>query len=207
MPLRCYALLLCTALTGCQGTFWRDPAPEDAYAATIQILDAEASLHRTTDETGEPTNEFVLLTACDVKVENNSGKSQKVLSYFGTPYDDLRLRIRDVNGKRLTATSHTIWLVPMPEGVWLDLERGESVVRLEAATPVGPQDFAAYLEDEIPFIIDSELTPTIQLEFFGGFPGSDLSRAIQSNRVTVQIGDRTAEVPRKPIPLPPTSRV
>ena len=141
---------------------------------------------------------FMLRTMCVVRVENNSGRAQEVLSYFGSAYDDLRLRIRDEQGRKLATTTHTLWADPLLDGQYYLLKEGTSVVELSSATLVGP----AVPDDEYPLIVDRDLTQTIQLEYFGGFPGSDLSRAIQSNRVTVKIADRTAEVPRKPVPLP-----
>jgi hypothetical protein len=133
-----------------------------------------------------------------VRVENQTGKPQEVLSYFGSAYDDLRLRVRDVEGRKLATTTHTLWADPLLEGQFYRLKEGASVLELSSATLVGP----AVPDDEYPLIVDRDLTQTIQLEYFGGFPGSDIARAIQSNRVTVKIADRTAEVPRKPVPLP-----
>lgn len=176
---------------------------EDAYAASIEIVEAEASLHRVAEPEGmELAGDFFMLrTSCVVRVENGSGRDQQVLSYFGSAFDDLRLRIRDENGEKLATTTHTLWTEPLIQGEWHRLKQGASVVELSSATLVGP----AIPNDEYPMIVDRELTQTIQLEYFGGFPGSDLSRAVQSNRVEVKIDDWTAEVPRRAVPLPQTT--
>ena len=199
-PVRFLLPLLPLAFASCQ--MWPTTAQraEDAYPASIEILRAEASLHRVADENGEPLGEdfYMLRTNCLVRVENRSGKVQQVLSSFGSAFDDLRLRVRDEKGGRLATTSHTLWTDPLFEGQWYELREGPTEVELSSATLVGP----AIPDDDYPLIIARQLTQTIQLEYFGGFPGSDLSRAIQSNRVTVKVNDRTEEVPRKPLPLP-----
>ena len=194
-------LAILTLMTGCQVSVpFRGNAGKD-QPATVEIIEAEASLHRLADLDGEPMPEdlYVLRTSCMVKVTNNTGRDQAVVTFFGSPYDDLRLRVRDANGSRLATTSHTLLLEPVHGEQWFELAKGTTVVQLNSATPVGP----AIPDPEFPFITDKKLTPTIQLEYFGGFPGSDL-RATQSNRVQVTIDDRTATVPRKPLPLPPT---
>ncbi len=175
---------------------------EDEYPASIEIVEAEASLHRVADPEGEFMAEdfFMLRTLCVVRVENRSHKDQEVLSYFGSAFDDLRLRVRDEKGQKLATTTHTLWADPLVEGQWHRLRRGTTTVELSSATLVGP----AVPDDGYPMILDRNLTQVIQLEYFGGFPGSDLSRAIQSNRVSVKIADRTTEVPRRPVPLPQT---
>ena len=201
MKLRTLSLLAVFALTGCQISMPYRGANANNTLAMVEIIEAEASLHRLADLGGEPMPEdlFVLRTSCRVKVTNNSGKNQAVMTYFGSPYDDLRLRIRDSDGSRLATTSHTMLLEPVHEVQWYELGKGSTVVQLNSATPVGP----AIPDPEFPFITDKKLTPTIMLEYFGGFPSSDL-RATQSNRVQVEVDDRTAVVPRKSLPLPPT---
>lgn len=141
---------------------------------------------------------FVLQVESDLEVSNRSGKEQQVLSQFGSPFDDIRLRIRDKDGKRLVSTSHTLLMDPLLEPQWTPLNEGLTQVRLVSAVPVLPWPPA----DESPFILAGQLTKEIQVEFFGGFPGSDLSRALQSNRVKVEIDDRTVVVPRKTLPVP-----
>lgn len=192
------SLTLLMPLAGCQ--IFSRTSGEDEFPASIEIVDAEASLHRVADPDDELMGDdfFMLRTQCVVRVENRSGNDQQVLSYFGSAFDDLRLRVRDEKGKKLTTTSHTLWTDPLLEGQWFELKEGTTIVELSSATLVGP----AVPDDDYPLIRDRDLTQTIYLEYFGGFPGSDLSRAIQSNRVKVKIADRTAEVPRKPVPLP-----
>ncbi len=194
-----FALSLLT-LTGCQVWPSGTQMASDAYPASIEIVKAEASLHRVADANGQALGEdfFMLRTQCVVRVENCSGKTQSVLSHFGSAFDDLRIRVRDENGRRLATTTHTLWADPLLNGQWFPLAKGMTEVELSSATLVGP----GLVDDEYPLIIDRELTKTIQLEYFGGFPGSDLSRAIQSNRVVVKVADRTTPVPRKPVPLP-----
>ena len=168
------------------------------YPASIEIVEAEASLHRLGDPDPLGDDFFMLQTTCLVQVENQTGRAQEVLSFFGSAFDDLRLRLRDEQGRKLTTTTHTLWVDPLLEGRWYRLEKGTTMVELSSATLVGPE-----MPDEgYPMIRDRELTQIIQLEYFGGFPGSDLPRAIQSNRVTVKIADRTGEVQPEPMPLP-----
>lgn len=200
-PTRLLSALALLVLTSCQTWPTTSRKASDSYAAEIEIMRAEAFLHRVADENGEALGEdlFMLRTQCLLRVENRSGKSQNVMSQFGSAFDDLRLRVRDEKGRRLATTTHTLWSDPLLEGQWFPLDKGTTDVELTSATLVGPA-FAD--RDGFPLIIDEQLTQTIQLEYFGGFPGSDLSRAIQSNRVSVKIADRTTEVPRKPLPLP-----
>ena len=201
-PIRLLSSLALVTMVGCQVWPTGSVVSEDDYPASIEILRAEASLHRVAGEDGDPLGGeediFMLRTVCQVRVENRSGKALPVLSEFGSPYDDLRLRVRDEHGRKLATTTHTLWADPLIERQWYRLPEGATEVELTSATLVGPEA----LRDEFPLIIDRELTQTVQLEYFGGFPGSDLSRAIQSNQVTVKITDRTTEVPRKPLPLP-----
>ena len=195
------SLLAVLALTGCQVSTPFRSSNARHQSVTLEIIEAEASLHRLADFDGEPMPEdlFVLRTSCVVKVTNHTGKDQAVVTFFGSPYDDLRLRVRDADGSRLVTTSHTLLLEAVHDEQWYELANGTTVVQLNSATPVGP----AIPDPEYPFITNKELTPTIQLEYFGGFPGSDL-RATQSNRVQVKVDDRTAIVPRRPLPLPPS---
>lgn len=200
-PTRLLSALALLMLTSCQTWPTNSRSAADSYAAEIEIMRAEASLHRVADENGEAMGEdfFMLRTQCLLRVENRSGKAQNVMSQFGSAFDDLRLRVRDEMGRKLATTTHTLWSDPLLEGQWFPLQKGMTDVELTSATLVGP----AFADKEgYPLIVDEELTQTVQLEYFGGFPGSDLSRAIQSNRVKVKIDDRTAEVPRKPLPLP-----
>ena len=186
------------ALTGCQSFSGRPPS--DAYPASLEIVEAQASLHRFADEEGEPLGDdlYVLQTSCVLKVRNTSGRDQEVVTEYGTAYDDIRLRIRSSDGLKLVTTSHTLMMDPLVEQQWTVLQKGATIVELVSATPVGPPGF----KEDFPYIVDKTLTPTIQLEYFGGFPGSDLSRATQSNRIDVKIDDRTADVPRRSLPLP-----
>jgi hypothetical protein len=190
-------------LTSCQ--LLRQPAAngDAAYAASIEIVEAEASLQRVVEPEGIAFEEdfFLLRTSCVLRVNNRSGRDQEVLSFFGSAFDDLRLRIRNEQGEKLTTTTHTLWTEPLIEGQWHPLKRGITMVELSSATLVGP----GVPDDEYPMIIDRDLTQVIHLEYFGGFPGSDLARAVQSNQVKVTISDRTTEVPRRPVPLPQTT--
>ncbi len=199
-PIRLLFALYLATLMGCQVWPTGSQTASDAYPASIEIVKAEAALHRVADANGEALGDdfFMLRTRCVVQVENRSGKTQSVLSHFGSAFDDLRVRVRDESGRRLVATTHTLWADPLLSGQWFPLAEGTTEVELSSATLVGP----GLVDDEYPLIIDRELTQTIQLEYFGGFPGSDLSRAIQSNRVVVKVADRTMAVPRKPVPLP-----
>lgn len=204
MMLRTFTCLSLLPFLGCQ---WarrsgETPAgPDEAYPVSLSVVAAEASLHRLADPDAEDDllqDMFVLQVECDLEVSNRSGKEQEVLSQFGSPFDDLRLRIRDKDGNRLVSTSHTLLMDPLLEPQWTRLSEGVTTVRLVSAAPVLPWP----PEDESPFILASRLTKVVQVEFFGGFPGSEISRALQSNRVTVEIDDRTLVVPRKTLPVP-----
>ncbi len=200
-------LLLCSAwvvaLASCSTLPILGPTEDPTTTpAALKILNAEASLHRVaTEDGGDDFAEeeyFILRTMCRLRVENRSGKTQQVMSFFGSAYDDLRLRVRNESGQRLATTTHTLWVTPLLEGQWFPLPEGASVVELSCATLVG----APLPDDDLPVISPSQLTQTIQLEYFGGFPGSDFTRAFQSDSITVKISDRTAEVPRRSVPVP-----
>lgn len=198
---RCVVTLPGLFLLGCETTS-NPRGLEEEFPASIEIVEAQASLHRLADPEGDLMADdfYMLRTRCVLRVNNRSGKEQEVLSYFGSAFDDLRLRVRDAAGQKLATTTHTLWSDPLQEGQWHLLRIGETTVELSSATLVGP----AVPDDDYPMIVDSALTPEIQLEYFGGFPGSDLARAIQSNRVSVKIADRTTEVPRRQVPIPQT---
>lgn len=199
--MRFLAAFFALSLSGC-GLMQGVHAPSEAYDATIELLEAEATLHRLAGADNEAEKEyFVLRTSCVLKVSNNSGRSQMVASQFGSAYDDLRLRIRDDKGKRIATTAHALLMEPAPEQQWHVLDKGETFVELTTATPVGPEP----VDRQLPFIQEKELTQSIQLEYFGGFPGADL-RAVQSNRLTVTIKDRTADAPQRP-EVKPAERV
>ncbi|MEM7387649.1 MAG: hypothetical protein AAF514_22160, partial [Verrucomicrobiota bacterium] len=159
----------------------RQPTHTD-FPATIEIVEAVATLHRLVPDPDNPMDDlFVLTTFSGLKVRNQTGKPIPVTSQFHSAYDDLRLRIRDGNGRRLVTTSHTLAQRPAPIPQRFVIPEGESFIQLVCATPVGSK---APRED-FPYIRSTDLTKTVQLEFFGGFPGSGLNRAVQSNRVVV----------------------
>ena len=126
-----FALSLLT-LTGCQVWPSGTQMASDAYPASIEIVKAEASLHRVADANGQALGEdfFMLRTQCVVRVENCSGKTQSVLSHFGSAFDDLRIRVRDENGRRLATTTHTLWADPLLNGQWFPLAKGMTEVEL-----------------------------------------------------------------------------
>ena len=199
------SLALLLPLVSCEILPRPTSSDSGAYPASIEIIEAEASLHRVANLPGMDDDEesvFMLRTICIVRVDNRTKKDQQVLSHFGSAFDDLRLRVRDERGAKLATTTHTLWADPLLEGQWFELKEGTTVVELSSATFVVDPDDGREIPTDLPLIMASDLTQTIQLEYFGGFPGSDLARAIQSNRVTVKIADRTAEVPRKSVPLP-----
>ncbi len=192
------SLLACCASIDRPGT-----VPDLTTAAStvrLELLDASATLDRIVDPGQDPFSEdvFILTTVCSLRLENLAPESLEVWSYFYSPFDDFRLRIFNRNGDPLTVSSHVFTQERRDDAMAFLVPEGTSFVRLVCVTPVSQRPMG----DEFPFIPASALTEQIQLQYMGGFPGSILRGTVESNRLSVPIQDRTADLQTPETPPP-----